>query len=194
MRTTNYKFTSLGNSLVMNFLNTVQRHHHKVIDLLQDDHSVMKWGLMMRACGELHPLQYKKIFQKEEFNLIQLKHFRDECRQMINQLEQNDKVNASFWRFLEEKINDAPMIFQVSDEQIVPIPYKSQTSGLLSLLSYDFLKLKEKDQLKKIKNCANTECLALFIDLSGKRKWCSMKECGNRNKVNRFINRQKEKC
>lgn len=40
----------------------------------------------------------------------------------------------------------------------------------------------------KVRKCAAEECGALFIDLSktGRRRWCSMANCGNRHKVHRF--------
>ncbi|HDR6823126.1 TPA: CGNR zinc finger domain-containing protein, partial [Bacillus thuringiensis] len=36
------------------------------------------------------------------------------------------------------------------------------------------------------------DCVLLFIDKSGKRKWCSMKICGNRKKVAKFQDRKFE--
>jgi predicted RNA-binding Zn ribbon-like protein len=44
------------------------------------------------------------------------------------------------------------------------------------------------DELKKVKSCPGEGCAYLFMDLSrnGKRRWCEMDVCGNRNKVKRF--------
>jgi predicted RNA-binding Zn ribbon-like protein len=44
------------------------------------------------------------------------------------------------------------------------------------------------DELKKVKSCPGEGCAFLFMDLSrnGKRRWCEMDLCGNRNKVKRF--------
>lgn len=51
------------------------------------------------------------------------------------------------------------------------------------------------EDLKRVGHCANEECGWLFIDSSrnGRRRWCSMRECGNRAKVNRFNARRREK-
>ncbi|WP_425203523.1 CGNR zinc finger domain-containing protein [Priestia megaterium] len=35
--------------------------------------------------------------------------------------------------------------------------------------------------------------MLLFIDLTGRRKWCSMKICGNRKKVARFQHKNNKK-
>jgi len=44
---------------------------------------------------------------------------------------------------------------------------------------------------ERLKACADSSCRWAFVDESrnGKRTWCSMKTCGNRNKVNRFRER-----
>lgn len=40
----------------------------------------------------------------------------------------------------------------------------------------------------KVRSCGDPRCRWLFLDPSpsGRRRWCSMAECGNRNKVRRF--------
>jgi predicted RNA-binding Zn ribbon-like protein len=44
------------------------------------------------------------------------------------------------------------------------------------------------EELNKVKSCPGEGCAYLFMDLSrnGKRRWCEMDVCGNRNKVKRF--------
>jgi predicted RNA-binding Zn ribbon-like protein len=46
---------------------------------------------------------------------------------------------------------------------------------------------------KRIRHCANDQCLWLFVDDSknGSRRWCSMQACGNRAKASRHYHRQK---
>lgn len=43
-------------------------------------------------------------------------------------------------------------------------------------------------QVERIRNCANPSCSLMFIDHSrpGRRRWCSMKHCGNRAKTARY--------
>jgi predicted RNA-binding Zn ribbon-like protein len=46
-------------------------------------------------------------------------------------------------------------------------------------------------QLVHVRSCADARCRWLFLDSSptGRRRWCSMKECGNRAKVRRHYRR-----
>ena len=49
------------------------------------------------------------------------------------------------------------------------------------------------DERQAVRECASGRCSWLFVDRSrtGRRRWCSMKTCGNRDKVRRFYERQK---
>ena len=48
--------------------------------------------------------------------------------------------------------------------------------------------------LDRVKQCGNDTCAWLFVDLSRNRsrRWCDMKECGNRAKARRHYARKKE--
>ena len=49
------------------------------------------------------------------------------------------------------------------------------------------------NQLARVRECANSNCLWVFIDESknGTRRWCSMSACGNRAKAHRHYTRKK---
>lgn len=49
------------------------------------------------------------------------------------------------------------------------------------------------DLRQRVRVCAASDCVWLFLDTSKNRsrRWCDMKQCGNRNKVRRFYERQK---
>jgi predicted RNA-binding Zn ribbon-like protein len=50
------------------------------------------------------------------------------------------------------------------------------------------------DRLGRVRECADGRCGWLFLDTSrtGRRRWCSMESCGNRNKARRHYQRQRE--
>nr|WP_090396707.1 CGNR zinc finger domain-containing protein [Natribacillus halophilus] len=47
----------------------------------------------------------------------------------------------------------------------------------------------------RIRECEHPECILYFVDTSksGKRRWCSMELCGNRQKAADFYARKKNK-
>jgi len=46
-------------------------------------------------------------------------------------------------------------------------------------------------ELSAVRECAAGDCGWLFLDKSHRRRWCSMKACGNRMKARRHYSRQK---
>lgn len=52
---------------------------------------------------------------------------------------------------------------------------------MLSMIARDAIDLVSSTDLPRIRNCANPDCGALFLDGSrpGTRRWCSMNRCGN---------------
>jgi predicted RNA-binding Zn ribbon-like protein len=61
-------------------------------------------------------------------------------------------------------------------------------SAALSTVARDAIALFASEQAHSIRQCANPQCLLLFVDASrpGKRRWCSMDRCGNRAKVSTY--------
>lgn len=51
--------------------------------------------------------------------------------------------------------------------------------------------LTSKQDLPRVRECGGHDCGWLFYDSSGRRRWCSMEDCGNAAKVRRFRERQK---
>jgi predicted RNA-binding Zn ribbon-like protein len=52
--------------------------------------------------------------------------------------------------------------------------------------------LLSSDDLELVRACPGSGCGWLFLDVRGRRKWCSMQSCGNRAKVRRFAERHRE--
>jgi predicted RNA-binding Zn ribbon-like protein len=61
-------------------------------------------------------------------------------------------------------------------------------SAALSTVARDAIALFTSERAHSIRQCANPQCLLLFVDASrpGKRRWCSMDRCGNRAKVTAY--------
>lgn len=54
--------------------------------------------------------------------------------------------------------------------------------------------LLNSETLSRVRECASETCRWLFVDTSRNhsRRWCSMESCGNRDKVRRYLQRQKQ--
>jgi len=67
-------------------------------------------------------------------------------------------------------------------------------TATLSLVARDALDLTFSPLLARVRQCAGTDCGALFVDTSrpGHRRWCSMNTCGNRAKKGALKARQSD--
>jgi predicted RNA-binding Zn ribbon-like protein len=50
--------------------------------------------------------------------------------------------------------------------------------------------LADPDRVSRVRRCPGRRCGWLFLDTSGRRRWCSMTTCGSREKMRRLYQRQ----
>jgi predicted RNA-binding Zn ribbon-like protein len=74
------------------------------------------------------------------------------------------------------------------------IELRPTAAGILAPVLWSAADLLTGPDLTRVRECANPQCLWLFIDDSknGTRRWCSMQACGNRAKAHRHYQRKKE--
>jgi predicted RNA-binding Zn ribbon-like protein len=51
--------------------------------------------------------------------------------------------------------------------------------------------LADRERLRRVRHCPGHDCGWLFLDLSGRRRWCSMDTCGSRAKMRRLYARRR---
>jgi predicted RNA-binding Zn ribbon-like protein len=52
--------------------------------------------------------------------------------------------------------------------------------------------LQDPNRLRRVSRCPGRDCGWLFLNLSGRRRWCSMSTCGSREKMRRLYQRQRQ--
>jgi predicted RNA-binding Zn ribbon-like protein len=52
--------------------------------------------------------------------------------------------------------------------------------------------LGDAERLSRVRHCPGHDCGWLFLDTSGRRRWCSMETCGSRAKMRRLYERRRE--
>ncbi|HEX3962781.1 MAG TPA: ABATE domain-containing protein [Trebonia sp.] len=65
-------------------------------------------------------------------------------------------------------------------------------SATLALIARDAIDLVASPAITRVRDCANPECGAIFLDVSrpGSRRWCSMNTCGNQAKKTTLRNKR----
>jgi predicted RNA-binding Zn ribbon-like protein len=54
-----------------------------------------------------------------------------------------------------------------------------------------FALMSDGRRLARVRRCPGRNCGWLFLDLSGRRRWCSMTTCGSREKMRRMYERRR---
>lgn len=176
-KTTENPYSYVSDYLFINFLNTINIKKIAVTDFFEDQKGLEDWLLFMEESGVLTP-QQSAALQKSPIDVQEMKNFRDEWRNRLSRPDELADSLGSLASFTQE----TPLYF---DGRFNPLPSSGGTEGLLALLSFDLLQAFENGVFSKLKKCESSLCYAFFIDSSGKRKWCSMEVCGNREKARR---------
>ena len=112
---------------------------------------------------------------------------RAEVRDNLEHGAKGDRVDPQFVGRLEAYIEQAPFTMKLHDGRVVSVPVGDPVEKLCSLVAAEVLRLIGDGQMAHIRKCENPNCLFMFVDTTGRRKWCSMKRCGNRAKVTRHL-------
>lgn len=182
-------FTRLGGSLGIDFVNTVQYHRDQVVNLLDTPDAVRRWVEFMSHTGRLHTVSWDAL-TPGPWPIERLIEFRRDVRRFLD----GKTDRQTFLGRLAEAVLEVPLSFRAVPDgdhmTLVAIPSRPGSSGLLSLVAFDWLNLVVKGVMTEVTRCANHPCLAYFLDRRGRRKWCSMDTCGNRQKNARHYARQ----
>ncbi|WP_208589650.1 CGNR zinc finger domain-containing protein [Gracilibacillus suaedae] len=187
-------FPLISGNISIDLINTEVVRHGIRHDLLTKPEHVIAW---------FHTLTKENIIMNQQFNmdiedwaedsLPRLREMRSLLRKSYENVADGVELSSDWITDLELFIKQAPFAYQLIDGKLVLIPVGEPAKALVSLIALDALSLIDSGQLSYLHRCANPECVLLFIDTRGRRKWCSMKICGNRHKVTRHQHKKKEK-
>lgn len=187
------KFPLISGNISLDLVNTEVIRWGKRHDLFTNHQDILDW---LYAVKKDNSFWDEPLFINVKERLSEVKSSIFEMRKVLREefeaIADQHAVSDEFICFLETKIEKAPLTYKLIHHQLIPFPIGQVEDVLLSLIALDVLTLMEQDKLKFLKRCSNEECILLFIDTSGRRKWCSMKICGNRKKVARFQHRKSE--
>lgn len=186
---TNIKFPLISNYLPLDLVNTEVVSYGKRHNLIKSKEDLLEW---LRLMGKVTPFFNQLTLKKaqDELSTVMVEKvlkFRSILRENFEKIADGEEPKESFITFLEKKIESAPFSYKILDAKLARIPIGNIDDAIMSLIAYEGLSLIYTKKINLIKRCANEECVLLFLDNTGRRKWCSMKICGNREKVSRHL-------
>ncbi|QGH32917.1 RNA-binding protein [Gracilibacillus salitolerans] len=189
----NIKFPLISGNISLDLVNTEVVRHGVRHDLLTDKEHVKAWIHTLLSENIVLTQQFdRKIDDWSEQALDLLREMRAYLREHFEKVADGKEAPSEMVALLEERMKQAPFTYQLIDNKLVPVPLGDPAQSLMSLIVMNGLQLIASGDLDHLHRCSNPECVLLFIDKRGRRKWCSMQICGNRVKVTRHHKRKKE--
>ncbi|AKE15368.1 MULTISPECIES: CGNR zinc finger domain-containing protein [Bacillus] len=187
------QFPLISGNLSLDLVNTELVRRGQRYDLLITNEDILEWLHVIKVNL---PFWNEKTFIRiqERTNQVtsSILEVREVLRKQFEAIADQQEISNDFITYLEKQIEKAPFTYKIIEQQLVSIPVGEIEDILASLIAFDALTLIAENKLIFLKRCSNPDCVLLFIDKSGKRKWCSMKICGNRKKVAKFQDRKFE--
>lgn len=191
---TDITFPLQSGNISIDLINTEVVRHGTRHDLLTKPKHVIAWFQTLSKNNIIYKTQFNAaIEQWADRALPLLRDVRFRLREGYEKMADGKELSSNWLTHWESLIEKAPFTYQFRNKLLVPTPVGTPEQALISLIALDVLELKSSGQLNHLHRCANPECVLLFIDTRGRRKWCSMKICGNRNKVTRHQRKKAQK-
>jgi predicted RNA-binding Zn ribbon-like protein len=200
-----FAFDFTGGHVSLDFVNTADGRADIVLpkETLKDYRYLLLWGVQARMITEeeagvlleearRHPEEAADVFRRavafrEVLYRLTTLHIHNEQPDVDDLAIFNAMLAAT--RGYERIVDAGQGRFQWSwDEQSLPL------DRMLWEVTRQAGDLLTSGDLQAVKTCGNADCDWVFIDTSKNhsRRWCDMKTCGNRVKVRRHYQRQKQ--
>jgi len=184
---------TLGGAAWINLLNTINKRRE---DLLLDQNKTYEWLVENQL---LQDSDSKALESAETMQSLmkELQSLRNLCEMVMVEIEQHGKLSPYAIEQLQKMAEQLQVIVAVvpSAEKVELI---HQGATLFDHVRYHILHsilyTLEHVQVDRIRKCEHDDCILHFLDTSkaGKRRWCSMETCGNRQKAAEFYARRKK--
>jgi len=196
-----YNLKRVGGWLCLDFVNTVDWHNsehpHEWLTKYSD---LVSWSrnastltenealdLLRRA--ELHPIDAKTVLERAII-------LREALYRIFTAIVNHQLSNPSDIAILNAEFANATTqtrLLQTADSHYWSYAFKDNTlDRMLWSAAHSAADLLTSDKLDRIRRCSEEKCGWLFLDMSRNRsrKWCDMKDCGNRTKARRHYKRR----
>ncbi|HVE56976.1 MAG TPA: CGNR zinc finger domain-containing protein [Pyrinomonadaceae bacterium] len=195
------KFSLIGNNLFLDFVNTQKMRDASPFETLESFADFVAWMIAVKL---LEPGQAEDLFKKWIGQSSTVKFFEEtlKFRNLLRELAENiadqkeisngtiTAINArlkkqSGFTQIEKSENgfEKRFRFDLSEPAKLLQPIAEAVADFLCYGNFEFLR-----------KCESASCVLFFYDTTKnhKRRWCSMKACGNQAKAAAFYKRKKQ--
>lgn len=177
----------VGDHPVMDLLNTVVRQGNDLVDLFETDADVLHWlervGLAVNERERLPPGRLLEAARR----------LREMVRRLVTQRKDRRRMDAGPLNEFLQLGRSYCELRQRAGAAVVVRRYEGgRAEAQLARLAETAAEFLAAADFDLVRRCEGEGCVLWFYDRtkSHRRRWCSMKMCGNRHKVAAFRERQ----
>jgi predicted RNA-binding Zn ribbon-like protein len=191
----------LGGRLCLDFANTVDwRGRESPQEYLYTCHDLIAWGrhvgLIKNREAQVLRQQAEKSPSEAERVLSRAVELRETIYRLFSSTAEgvsaSSKDLSSFNKYLSHTMRQSRILETKDGLTWDSEGSKDKLDWILNPIVRSAADLLVSEDLKRVKRCADFSCGWLFLDNSRNqsRRWCDMKDCGNRAKASRFYKRK----
>ena len=182
----------VGESLALDFLNSIAAPKNTTYDWLETGADILDWMVQAGLCQSAELVLLKSGTGSDE--LEQAAHdicrFRETFRAFIHlaitekAVPLDHPVIDEINRILADS-SQVPKISRLGDPKLVTVHRYERATDLLPRIAVECARFICEADFRYIRVCEGPSCTLLFLDISKnhRRRWCSMEVCGNRAKA-----------
>jgi len=179
----------------LDFLNSIGAPFGSLIEWIDSGDQLLDWMIEAQLIESADAVWFKQNSSRQELDEVAQKarELREYFRKLIA-----DHAGQTIEKVVLSKLDQLNQLL-FKDHQYMQIRLDNENGGLnlkmsrqltrpenlLTILANEMASCICDADFSRIKNCENEPCTLWFLDTSknGRRRWCSMKLCGNRAKA-----------
>jgi len=197
---TNMRFEFIGGALCLDFANTIhdsQAEDNE--DELRAIPDLLQWakeaGILSSADHDRLAAHYGRCPREAAADLEKARATRDLLLSIFAGIAKRRSVSPQRLFELNSALAEMPALLRVRKRtERIEVEWTSATDGIPRILFAvlnSAAELLASDRSGQIRECDSADCTWLFVDESRNhsRRWCDMRDCGNRMKARRHYQR-----
>jgi predicted RNA-binding Zn ribbon-like protein len=192
-----------GGSLCLDFVNTLAwRSSGQPNDRLQNLDDLLAWSIYV---GLLSPDKVQELYPKSQKDKLLATEVIEEAlllRESIHQIfsaiivhREPDNIDIATLRTIFAQAVLRADLIDVGKRYVWQVPPHVNDLRVISWsVSISAIELTTSEEVNRVRECQNEGCGYLFVDRTrnGSRLWCTSDVCGNRARVRRYYDRNRE--
>jgi predicted RNA-binding Zn ribbon-like protein len=185
-------FFMIANQPALDLANTLAADKNGPVELIPDFDSFCEW------LARVHLITPKRAgwlsrqwSEKQQDSLLtEIKRYRGLIKDVAESLQKEGKVPTLFVQETNRMLRDAGAVLGIQspakDVYAASWPVDwSNPKAVLGVIAEQGMRFICNCHSSRVRKCDNPECALVFYDMAknNRRRWCSMDQCGNRQKV-----------